>query len=193
MAINKKNELGKRPLDLGRKDAIHVAIVSVRAASVIQPGERIGLNEFNEAVPDEKGPGVADPFLKKEVTVGQNLWLLLDVDEVPNVSHVWEHPSINFAPPTREIVYNKYLLDYAQRLGVTYDQFMKACTHVVKTATSAKYPGTLCEEALEAAQEELDRDMWYEWSEETGYQFENTGTSCCPEYEYPTTYIFTCR
>jgi hypothetical protein len=88
--INKKNVLGKAPFDLGTKDAIHVAIVAVRAGQLVQPGQRCGLNEHREAVPNEKGVGVADPFVKGPILTGTSFWLLMAQDEVPNVQHVWE-------------------------------------------------------------------------------------------------------
>ena len=27
--------------------------------------------------------------------------------------------------------------------------------------------------------------MWYEWANESGYEFDNHGSECCPEYAYP--------
>lgn len=185
--INKKNVLGKHPEELGVKDAIHTAIVSVRAGACVQPGQRCGLNEFNEAVPNPKGPGVADPFLRSPVTRGESFWLLLDQDSVPNVQHVWEHPTVNFAPPTREAQQNKWLAKYADALGVTYQQLMAACDHVVKTDTAAKYPGTKAADELDKAlDEEVDMyEVWSEWAGESGHEFANHGSACCPEYAYP--------
>lgn len=185
--INKKNLLGKRPFDLGVKDAIHTAIVSVRAGGPIEPGTRCGLNEFNEAIPDAKGCGVADPFLDEITATGQNFWLLLDQDEVPNVTHHWEHPTVKFDPPTREVNRNKYLLRFADDYGVTYEQLMDACASVVKHDKPVKYPGT------KTPDEVLDfeyGDLWCEWRYESGYEFENAGTECCPEYRYPDCSVF---
>jgi hypothetical protein len=63
--INKRNLLGKTPEELGTKDAVHAAIVAVRAGQPIRPGQRCSINIDGEAVPDVNGVGVADPFLKK--------------------------------------------------------------------------------------------------------------------------------
>jgi hypothetical protein len=183
--INKKNVLGKSPSDLCLKDAIHVAIVSVRAAVLIKPGDRCGLNSFNEAVPDPKGPGVADPFLKQSITTGQSFWMLLDQDSVPNVTHVWEHPTVTFAPPTREVKLNQTLVECAEILCVTYEQLMAACA-IAANDGEAPYPGTLTKGNLMVAWEKIDRyDLWSEWAAESGFEFENTGSACCPEYDYP--------
>lgn len=199
--INKKNLLGKTPETLGVKDAIHTAIVSVRAACRIEPGATCDINKDGEAVPSSKGCGIADPWLK-EINTGDNLWLILNQDEVPNVQHVWEHPKHTFAPPTREIKYNSYLKGAADSLGVTYQQLMAAAEQVVDKDKSTLYPGTLnfyekdedgdyildFDTVLE---ESFDKyDFWSYWSDETGYVFENTGSACCPEHEYPDTPLF---
>jgi hypothetical protein len=187
--INKKNLLGKAPLELADKDAIHVAIVSVRAGAPVKPGERCKLNEFNEAVPGD-GPGIADPFLKKPITTGDSFWLLLDLAEVPNVRHQWEHPTYAFAPPTREKKRNTYLEGNAKELGVTYEQLMEACANVVEHDEPMLYPGTLDSDALDEAWESVRYDIWSEWSDEANYEFENHGSACCPEYNYPETPLF---
>lgn len=184
--INKKNLLGKTPAELGIKDAIHVAIVAVRAGKPIEPGQRCGMNKDREAVPDDKGCGVADPFLKGVITRGQSFWLLLNQDEVPNVAHVWEHPSVDFAPPSAEVVKNKWLQKYADDYGVTYEQLMAAANHVVFNEESAPYPGTKTAEELDKLNDEVDSaDIWYEWKNETLHEFYNNGTECCPDYAYP--------
>ena len=187
--INKKNVLGKTPEELGTKDAIHVAIVSVRAARPISPGERVGLNKLREAEPQVKGCGVADPFLKKNIQSGDTFWLLLCQDEVPNVQHVWEHPSVDFTPPSEPMKRNKLLEKHAVEMGVTYEQLMAAIATVVATNEPAGYLGTKTAEELEDAQIDL-YDMWSEWGSETGYEFENQGTECCPEYDYPECRLF---
>lgn len=189
--INKKNVLGKQPLDLGTKDAIHVAIVAVRAGAAINPGERCGLNGYNEAVPDANGPGVADPFLKRTVTTGQAFWLLLDQDEVPNVRHEWDHPTVKFAPPTREVQLNRVIKYTADALGVTYQQVMDAAAHAVTNGKPTAYPGTKTRDEYDEAMDQVEiYDFWSEWAEESGHVFENHGTSCCPEYAYPECALF---
>jgi hypothetical protein len=182
--INKKNLLGKEPDSLGLKDAIHTAIVAVRAGGPIKPGQRCGLNKDREAVPDAKGPGVADPFLKTNLTRGQSFWLLLCQDEVPNVQHVWEHPSVDFTPPTIETKRNSTLAEYADDFGVTYEQLMAAAAYVVAEDQLAPYPGNKSGVEVETANDKI-YDLWYEWSDETGHEFENEGTACCPEYAHP--------
>lgn len=190
--INKKNVLGKEPAELGIKDAIHTGIVSLRAGKPIEPGTRCGVNEHGEAVPNPKGPGVADPFRKSTILRGQAFWLLLSQEEIPNVRHEWDHPEFSFAKPTREVVKNLCIKSYADDLGVTYEQLMDAATLRYVSNKFTPYPGTLTQEEYEEKIEELERwDFWSEWSEETLNEFENHGTECCPEYDYPDLDIFT--
>lgn len=188
--INKKNLLGKVPIELGIKDAIHTAIVSVRAGKPIQPGERCKMNELREAIPDGKGVGVADPFRRGSIARGEWFWLLLDQDEVPNVAHVWEHATIDFSAPAVDPTKNKYLERYASQYGVTYEQLMEACSIVATTEKPAPYTGTLSADEVETARDIIGNDIWYEWKEESGHEFYNQGTDCCPEYCYPSCALF---
>lgn len=183
--INKKNVLGKSPDELGAKDAVHVAIVSVRAACAITPGRRCGLNEFNEAIPNGKGPGIADPFRKGMISTGDTFWLLMDQRQIATVKHTWDHPSVAFDPPTREVELSKWLLAAAQSVGITYGQLMSACSERVRTGEPVLFPGTMTEDEFE----DTDFDYygaWSEWCEETGYdEFPDYGSACCPEIDYP--------
>jgi hypothetical protein len=187
--INKKNLLHLPPDDIAIKDAIHVAIVSVRAAQLIEPGQRCGLNQYNEAVPDSKGPGVANPFAKQRYVRGEVLWLLMDQKEIPNVQHMWAHPTIAFDAPTRLVKGNSTIEHYANAFGVTYEQLMEACENVVE-GKSTVYRGTKTEDEVEEVQGDC-YDLWSEWSSETGHEFEDYGSACCPEYQYPEMPLFT--
>jgi hypothetical protein len=189
--INKKNLLGKTPDELGSKDAIHTAIVAVRAATSMEPGTRCKINKYNEAEPDSKGVGVADPFLKNTIIRGRPFWLLLAQDEVPNVRHVWEHPTVDFSPPTRDVELNYSIKSAAELFGVTYDEVMKAANSLVYKEKSLPYTGKMTEEQFEEACDNFDRwDFWSEWASETLYEFENQGSVCCPEYNYPEDSLF---
>lgn len=187
--INKKNLLGKIPEEVGVKDAIHTAIVSVRAGCPISPGSRVKMNDNGEAVPGD-GPGVADPFLKRHIRTGDLFWLLMDLVEVPNVQHTWDLPKYNFIPknPVRR---NYTIQAYADELKITYEQFMDALEKFNSTEKQISYPGTLSEDELDEVMENIERyDLWSEWSHESGYEFYNTGSSCCPEYVYPSVRMF---
>lgn len=187
--INKKNVLGKTPQELGDKDAIHVAIVAVRAGRLIEPGQKCELNKDREAIPSNKGVGVADPFLKTNIMRGQTFWLLLNQDAVPNVRHVWEHPDVDFSPPTTSPTQNYTIAEYAKEMGCSYDRLIEVCTELVhkggRRVLVENGELTIVTKLPDGAEEIDIYDLWGEWAEETGYEFENGGTECCPEYDYP--------
>jgi hypothetical protein len=184
--INKTKTLGKKPSVLGEKDAIHTPIVSVRAAEFIEPGEWCSLNEHNEAVSsNHKGLGVADPFLTKGIRTGEYFWLCVNPQKVGNVSHMWDHDKEKFEVPSREVEKNPTILECANQFGMDYDDFMVALDKFHKDEY-VEYTGRLSYDELMEEQDYYDSfDLWQSWSDETGVEFYNEGSECCPEYNYP--------
>lgn len=65
---------------------------------------------------------------------------------------------------------------------MTYEQIMQAAKYVVEHYASAKHPGDV---------DEFDMyDFWSAWAAETGHEFEDVGTACCPEVQYPEANLF---
>ncbi len=187
MAINKKNFLATKPTELGQKDAIHVAIVSVRAGKSMAPGQHFTMKD-GEAVPanPKDSVGVVSPFLRSNVMRGDSFWGLLKMDEIESVKHVWDHPQFSFEAPKTEPSRNKYIESYSKEFGVTYEELMEACSKYVNDEQQSEYPGTLSEEAFDKVVDYLDSyDLYSEWGNEALYEFSNMGTECCPEYDYP--------
>lgn len=196
--INKKNYLVQKPTEAGIKDAVHCAIVSVRAGATIQPGQRCKINEFGEAIPGN-GPGFANVFMTNQVLTGEFLWLMMHPNEVESVLHTWEHKD-DFIPK-RDIAYNNTLLEYAEAYGVTYQQLMDALTYKVHKDKEMTYLGTKTEEEITRFEDNVydyDKnkiyyeryDLWSEWGMETNYTFPNWGTECCPEWRFPDAPLF---
>lgn len=189
--INKKTMLGKTPEEAGIKDAVHVAIVSVRAGTAFSPGDSF-LMKNGEAVytSPSKRLGVIDPLRKTGVARGEIVWAVLDTHEVPNVRHVWDHPTESFAAPTTPFKPNSELQKLADDLKISYQEVMSALSLAVEkqyqSGGETKYTGPLTEEEFEKVSDNHYRsDLYYEWTEETGYKFANQGSECCPEYDYP--------
>lgn len=184
--INKKKFLGKCPDQLGVKDAVHVAIVSCVAGRAISAGGRVRLDSNGHAEECVQGGiGVADPFVGR-ISRGQNFWVMVDPSSVDSVSHSWDHDVVFPVNPV-PVEANRYITKYAELMGVTYAQLLQACASYVKTGRLSPYPGTLSEETVdELVEGQLElNDMWYEWANESGHEFDNMGSECCPEYEYP--------
>jgi hypothetical protein len=184
--INRKKFLGKAPDEAGVKDAIHNAIVSVVAGEALHGGGRIKLNDERLAVNarGKEGFGIADPF-RTTIARGDKLWVMLDPDSIDYVAHTWDN-GIDYSAPTKAVEKNRCIGLYAKEMGVSYEQLMDACSYHVASGCNKyhQYPGTLSEETVEDSSLDID-DLWYEWSEETGHEFENIGSACCAEYEYP--------
>jgi len=187
MSINKKNLLGRSPEELGIKDAVHVAIVSLRAGQALKPADHITLNDEREAVrcDPSKSFGVVNPFVNGPTVRGTWFWGLLHMQEVPSVQHHWDHPEHSFAAPTTEPKRNKYLSEFADKLGITYEALMAACQTCAIKEQQTPYSAPLSQSDFDKAWEEDRYDIWSEWSEESGHDFYNNGTECCPEYDYP--------
>lgn len=192
MAINKKRTLGIKPEEAGVKDAIHVAIVSVVAGAALQAGQPFELNEHRHAVPargrnKKTLTGVVDPFGDALISRGEVFWGLVNPDHVERVEHHWD-TEVDFSAPAVPVEQNELISDAAKLMGVSYADLMQACATYVKTERPASYPGTLAETTVKEAIEDSDiyiTDIYASWADETGYEFYNNGSECCPEYDYP--------
>ncbi len=82
-----------------RRDAIHVAIAPVTAATELLPGQHVGFVRAGDTdtVGESETPvGVVDPFLTAPVRAGQRFWLCLYPNTITGLRHIWSHPA--FAP-----------------------------------------------------------------------------------------------
>jgi hypothetical protein len=79
-----------------RRDAVHVAIAPVVAATELAPGQHVGFvrEGDTETVGESAAPvGVVDPFLTEPVRPGQRFWLCLYPNTVTGLRHIWTHPA----------------------------------------------------------------------------------------------------
>lgn len=83
------------------RDAVHMAIVPVKAGQLLSPGNHVGLID-GYAVPlhtslgtkrrSLKLIGVVDPFLTNVVGKGDKFWLFLYPGSITSLRHAWTHP-----------------------------------------------------------------------------------------------------
>ena len=83
-----------------RRDAVHVAIAPVTAATTVSPGQHIGLVEDGNT--DLVGPcdhniGIVDPFLSHDVQPGQRFWMMLYPGSITSLRHIWTHSTFSSA------------------------------------------------------------------------------------------------
>jgi hypothetical protein len=75
-----------------KRDAIHLAVEPVRAASVLFPGQDVGFIEPGVAGVTADPVGIVDPFLNAPVQKDQMFWLVVYPRQITSLRHVWEHP-----------------------------------------------------------------------------------------------------
>lgn len=75
------------------RDAIHLAVEPVVAGETLEPGDDVYLVE-NRAYKTGAGKrlGIADPFLPREIQIGERFWLVVYPRQISSLRHVWEHP-----------------------------------------------------------------------------------------------------
>ncbi len=84
------------------RDCVHMAVYPCRAAYLLLPGQKAGLNASGEAVSRMQGVeaiGIVDPFLADLVQPGQWFYLWLLPGTITSMRHVFTHPAIKVFPP----------------------------------------------------------------------------------------------
>lgn len=108
------------------RDAIHIAIVAVKATEELNPGDHVGLvsGEATKFLTEEH-LGIVDPYLKAPVKRGELFYLLLYPNTVTDMKHVWSHPAFK-----EQSIVNKnkasllWIENYANTLGLKYEELM---------------------------------------------------------------------
>lgn len=89
-----------------QRDAVHIAVVPVRATYGIDPGQRIGVTpdglEADADCDASQYVGIADPFLGSRIKRGQTFWLFLFQGSVHTLRHEWTHPAFPAVAVTAE-------------------------------------------------------------------------------------------
>lgn len=78
------------------RDAIHIAVVSVKAHETMKPGQPVAISPQGNAysVPASDSIGIIDPFLARGVVYGDHCWVLLNPRTITSLRHVWSHPAL---------------------------------------------------------------------------------------------------
>lgn len=94
--------LGKiLPDEVTARDAIHFAVIPVKAGCRLTPGQNVGKlsdGRFGPAAPNNIG--IVDPFIQGRVSEDENFYLFLYPNTITALAHHWEHPAFPSVGPT---------------------------------------------------------------------------------------------
>jgi hypothetical protein len=137
--MDKVPKLGNLITDESHRDAVHIAVAPVTAGSDLYPGDRIGFVGNAYTVDTEAVPiiGIVDPFLNNVVLAGERFYMFLLPNTITSLRHEWTHPAfekedeLSSMEPTffklkGAIAEEKWVADYAERIGTTYSELMEA-------------------------------------------------------------------
>lgn len=86
-----------------KRDAIHLAVVPVKAGEILLPGNHVVVKDgvaFYTKVNGPGGVGIVDPFLPRALRKGERFWLVIYPRKITSLRHVWSHPDFpEEAPP----------------------------------------------------------------------------------------------
>lgn len=98
--MSEQTKLGTLPGPEAQRDAVHVAIVAVKAGMRLAPGALVRMDKTPKGEPiavqialSDQVIGVVDPFLSASVESGKRFWLCLRPGTITGMRHHWEHPA----------------------------------------------------------------------------------------------------
>ncbi len=152
------------------RDAVHMAICPVEAGEDIRPGHHIGLKD-GKATTDKgaKRIGIADPFLTFGIMKGQKFWLFLYPGSITSLRHDWTHPEIPVLETVKTFnsASQKWISDFADRVGIDYDVLMEGAATWVSTAKTKWGGEYLCLGGLLEG-ESVPDEFWPHYENVTG-------------------------
>lgn len=72
-----------------KRDAIHLAVVPIKARMILRAGDNVNA----EGLKERPYVGIVDPFLKAPVDIGEWFWLVIYPRQITSLRHVWSHPA----------------------------------------------------------------------------------------------------
>lgn len=116
------------------RDALHVAICSVRANETLHPGNRINFvfpDNAELVKADDDGIGIVDPYLRSFVKKGDIFWMHMLPNTITSLKHQWTHPAFDAIATMidnrkQEAIdqSKEWIEDFASGLRLTYDELM---------------------------------------------------------------------
>lgn len=173
------------PEDVGGRDAVHVAVVSVMAGEPLTPGQHVGFKKAaaENAFVGKSGElvGIVDPFLTEKVYVGQRFWLYLYPRTITSLRHNWTHPKFQdtafpdaaYARPTERVDSETWLRDFVSKSDCpSYEEVVAAALRAIREGEEYVHFRD------QDAHGEIPREFWHHLGNVTGRRF----TGALPEY-----------
>lgn len=89
----------ENPETIGIRDAIHVAVVSLRSSADMNPGQAVTWHEKGISVKPcsitDVEIGIVNPFVRGGVGRFENVWIMLFPNSVTGMTHHWSHPDFD--------------------------------------------------------------------------------------------------
>lgn len=99
--------LGETPnVDVGVRDAVHVAVIAVVCDEELSPGREVSLAEeglIRRCAIAGAGIGIVDPYLRQPAAKGDVVWLCLFPRSVTGMRHHWRHSAFPDESPARTV------------------------------------------------------------------------------------------
>jgi len=113
-----------------QRDAVHMAVVPVAAGSRLKPGDHVGM-DGDKATRKAESIGIVDPFLREDVSAGEQFWLFLYPGSITSLRHDWTHPAFlpENAPSIDTALSEKWLRKFAEEHEAEYEDLMWACAN----------------------------------------------------------------
>jgi len=134
-----KIQLGEYAPDGAMRDAIHIAIAPVIAGANLNPGDHVGFDEDGRVSQTNRHQyiGVIDPFLTGTIRQGTQVYLLLYPGTIHSLRHHWTHPwfketDLVEAENPRIAEAKSWITQYAEGLGLTYEELMQGASDYIK-------------------------------------------------------------
>lgn len=138
-----------------KRDAIHLAVIPVKASEPLQANEDVGIDADGTASNKPANRhlvGKVDPFLTETVLPGDWFWLVIYPREITSLRHVWTHPAFDNSeveaalpqPNEAQLRETRALIDpvvqaakqrmtqFAEDLDVGYDEMLERAGEYVR-------------------------------------------------------------
>lgn len=130
-------ELGKIITTREKKDAIHIAIIPLKATEKIWPGEKVSLvnqNSFKRNSIDSIG--IVDPFLDQPVFPGQTCWIFLFPNSITSLRHDWTHPAFKDMTEDNNTITElkksiNFIKEFSKKAGISYEEMLEAANKYI--------------------------------------------------------------